>query len=519
MRKVRYHFLVKLKCLPLLAFLGAILVFYLLTAPLGLTWENAELYEGKLVTAVTQKKLATFGTSPLYLLLSRPFLELGSNPAKNLNSLSTFIAIIILGVVAATIYHLTKSQTATLIGTSFLATNPLFWKYSTNANYNVLSLLFYSLSLLWLLEKRYFLLGLASGLALSSSPQAIILVVLASVVILKIRNQSKERSSISSYVTGFIVGITPLLLCLVVVPRTLVESWLAWLLPLNLSPSAFSQSVIHQIELIFRSTNGLFLVLAALGVLWEEKTKEKTQAVRIFLLMLVAAVVFNVIRATPNPEIYLLPEILILSLLAGLCVDFLARLLIPLVKTKLAVAYENRFFLLIVRFKDNSLLSQALVYLSLLVLFLTPTIFGAREIIKTSQGGSRNGAQNYLEQVDRYLPAHSLVLSDDPKIAQTLGYLAILRPKKLVIVTATDFPYNQQSLDDLVSSGVAVPKQIVFGEDQSQGLQLLALTVQKALLTREVYLAPTSPPPPNTVGTWQGFKLTSVGPLFKLTRE
>ncbi|MDP2874348.1 MAG: hypothetical protein Q8N84_03605 [bacterium] len=509
----------KLKFLPLLGLLGAILACYLLTAPVGLTWENAELYEGKLVTAVTQKKLATFGTSPLYLLLSRPFLESSSNPAKNLNSLSTFIAISILGVVAAAIYLLTKNHAATLIGTAFLATNPLFWKYGTNANYNVLSLLFYSLSLFFLLEKRYFLLGLACGLALSSSPQALIFGGLALLLILKTKTPSKKKPPLAAYLTGLIAGASPLLLYLGSAPQIVGESWLAWLLPLNLSPSAFTQSIIHQIELIFGSTNGLFLVLAALGVLWEEKSKEKTLAVRILLLMLVAGVIFNVIRATPNPEIYLLPEILILALLAGLCVDFLARLFTPLVKTKLAVAYENRFFLLIIRLKDNSLLSQTLVYISLLILFLTPTIFGAREIVKTSQRGSRNEAQNYLDRVDHYLPTHALVLSDDPKIAQTLNYLTVLRPKKLVIVTATDFPYNQQSLDELASSGVTVPEQVVFGEDQNQGLQLLTSTVQKALLTREVYLAPTSPPPPNTVGTWQGFKLTSVGPLFKLTRE
>lgn len=510
----------KSKYLPLLALLGAILVFYWLTAPAGLTWENVEFYEGKLVTASCQKKLTTFGTSPLYLLLSQPFLKLGLSPAKSLNWLSTFIAIISLGVVAAVIYRLTTSQIASLIGTAFLATNPLFWKYGTNANYNLLSLLFSSLSLLFLLEKRYFLLGLASGLALSSSPQALIFGGLILLLILQTMSQRKKKPPLVLYFTGLTVGASPLLLYLGSAPRTLGENWLAWLLPLNLSPSAFSQSIIHQIELIFRSTNGLFLVLAALGVLWEETTKEKTQAVRIFLLVLVADFVFNVIRATPNPEIYLLPEILILSLLAGLCVDFLARLLIPLVKTKLAVAYENRFFLLIIRLKDNSLLSQALVYISLLIFFLTPAILGAKEIVKASQGGSRNEAQNYLEHADQYLPAYSLVLSDDPKIAQTLIYLVILRPKKSVIVTSTDFPYNQQSLDELANSGVAVPKGIVSGGAQAdQGLQLLASTVQKALLTREVYLAPTSPPPPNTVGTWQGFKLTSAGPLFKLTME
>lgn|GEM_PF-5926801 len=515
----------KAKWLLLAVLIGLTSFFYLKTLPLGLTWENGELYEGRLAQIVAQEGPSALPLSPLHWLLSSFLLKI-SPQLETLTYLSLTASSLTLLCLGALLYQLTRSLPSALLGVAFLGTHPLYWQYSTNVNVNLTCLTFFGWGNLFLsqaLSKKdptfnWVGAGLGYGMALATFPQASVFVI--ALVIFNLVSRLPLRVRFYQ-ILGMLLGLLPLISLVVSSPYSLLEGWVAWLQPLDLAPPTLWSRLSQQALLVFSTPTWPLFVFVALGWLWEAP-KHLHHDARRFIRFLGATwlldLLFNGLHATPNQAIYVLPELWLAALLAGLGFDLLARLLIPLVKDHLAVAYENRYWLVIIRSKEKGLFSQGLIYLVLGTLGLLPPLLGAKAIHAVAASGSRDAAELYIEEVIHSASPKALIVSDDQKIAAALAYLALSQPSQGWLAIATDLPFNQSQLDSLRGQFPSLPQEALAPTQQEAGLEALTGFIDEALVSRPVYFAPASRPPPGTEVVWENFKLTSTGPLFKLTR-
>jgi len=158
-----------------------------------------------------------------------------------------------------------------------------------------------------------------------------------------------------------------------------------------------------------------------------------------------------------------------------------------------------------------------IIYGILMGLCFFPSLAGIYKIREISASGERNAAANYLTQVGKVASPSSLIIADDPRIAATLEYLKFVRPEKKIVTSGTDFPFDQEALEKIRLLSPTLPGQPLALTEQTEGGDWVKKAIEEALVDQDVYFAPSQPPIPGAEASWENFKLTPSGVLYKLS--
>jgi len=401
-----------------LLFAVCFLLFYSTLCP-TITWSHFSEVGPKLLVQIYTKPLSLSQRHFFYLATAKLFSLLTShlpagrqgfplpntNPAFPLNLLSalfasltaviTYFIILTLSPILRLPSHLTKTFNLAWLPAAFgsliLASSFTFWSQAIVTQITSFNLLLFSLTLFFLLK---------TGQNFKKKNKLSLLWFLVFTLILLLNNLPSK----------------PL-----VKFRTPQQFWE------NL------ETILSLILLNFRSTS---LMLALVGICFGLEKK-----IPLFLLLsiLFGQTFFDSLFFTATTPPFLLPSFLVIAIFAGLGFKVLLEIILAVFLSDLAVSFENRFFLLILRLKKAGKILRYAVFCSLGYFILMILFTSLKKSYPAVNLKKEKEAFNFGQNSLAVLPENSLVFCENEKLLYTLEYFhKVVKPeKKLELVPFT----------------------------------------------------------------------------------
>jgi len=507
--------------LPLILLTGLVLTVYLKTVAPSLTWHQPELYEGTLATAAYNRDFALTPLSPTYLILSQPLTLLPLDPVFRLNLMSILCGTAAVAACYLIILKLTTNIPAALLGALTLAFAKTFWEQALYTNVYSLTVLFLTLALLFYYYQKpkaaFLFLGLAisSHLSLISALPAFMLGEIGAV-----RGRRDRFKEIGKQVAALL--IPPLALFTPSASfSNLGREVIRWFEPFW--PGSFSTvwaNFLSFLEIIPANFNAVTLTLALAGTLWGFSGDKLNRKIRWLLPgLFFVGLGFNIRHTSPDISPYYLPQIIILSLWAGLGANVVGNTLTKLARAELAAAFENRFFLLVFRLKKEGRILKLLVNALLLGLLVAPPAQAFLTHFGSVDQSTNRAASRYAIEAISNLPNEALVIAENREMLTALSfYQEVVYQRPDITIVATDFLLDREKFARLQSdhpelrlAGVRV------ATTPEKAAPMLEKFVTNNLYGRPIYLTLSQPAVEGAVAFWVQFRLTGESGLYRVS--
>lgn len=488
---------------------------YLLTLAPSLVWQPAST--GSLLASIQSPEFFSISPSPLYFLLGQLWkrIPLGTLALRG-NLLSLALALSVVLLVFYLTYELTKDIKPAFFGAVVMAFLPFLWRFAAVANFETLLLLvMWSFLEVTVLDKGGRHLGLATfllGLCLSITPAAVVMVVPYLYHLLTLRS-SGTALKFGSVVAGLFLGLSPAVFAgFLGVPLFRIYSSLVPLTPLW---SSVWQNLLSFLEFCLTMPWPLF-VLAVVGLLWGSDSKERTT---LMTFALPFVILFGIYPFAEITGIYLFP-ISVVVLLSALGFRVIWDLLTTISNTEIGAAFENKFFVLVVRLKRSMVLLRYLSLGSFLVFVFWLPFWNLKSNLAIVDRHSDRTADDYLQGAERYLSDNSLFLADSDEFLSVLRYLSSVKARESAVVTGTNMVLDRSEYERISRwhPNLWLPGIVKANASEGETEGALKLLVSKNLGHFDVFLTLDRPSSAGggVIGRWGIFSLVSEGPLYRV---
>lgn len=244
--------------------------------------------------------------------------------------------------------------------------------------------------------------------------------------------------------------------------------------------SQFCNNFSAIISLTWRNFSPTLIILASLGLFF---SLEKS-LIFLTLSISVGQIAFDSLFQTSTTPPFFLPTFAIISLWISGGVKVVLEIILALVNARLAVSFDNQFFLLIFRLKQSGEILKYLVLGIGAFLLLLPIERNLKYNYPYVNLRQEQRALNFGQKAFSVLPKNSLVFCETEKICFTLQYFQKVVYKKEIEIQ----PFSDKTEAE----------------------------IRKALAKRPVFFALAKFPAGQERGYWKDFVLISKGPLYQL---
>lgn len=498
-----------------LALLVIVGVSYLLTLAPGLVWQP--IGTGSLLASIQNPEFFSTSPSPLYFLLGQVWkrVPLGTLALRG-NILALVFAWSSVLLIYFLVFRLTRDIKPAFFGAMVLAFLSFLWRFAVVANFETLFLLVaWVFLVVTILDKSGHYLWLVTcllGLCLAVTPAAIVMIGPYFCHWLVFRG-SKASLSFGRIATGFFLGFSPVFFAgLLGAPLFRIYSSLVPLTPLW---SSMVQNLLSFVEFCLTMPWPLF-VLGVVGLFWGLDLKERTT---ITASALSFVVLFGIYPFDEIIGIYLFP-ISVVILLSAMGFRVIWDLLAKISDTEIGAAFENKFFVLVVRLKRSMVLLRYLSLGSFLVFVFWLPFWNLKSNLAIVDRHSDRTADDYLQGAERYLSDNSLFLADSDEFLSVLRYLSSVKARESAVVTGTNMVLDRSEYERISRwhPNLWLPGIVKANASEGETEEALKLLVSKNLGHFDVFLTLDRPSSAGggVIGRWGSFSLVSEEPLYRV---
>ena len=255
--------------------------------------------------------------------------------------------------------------------------------------------------------------------------------------------------------------------------------------PLNIpktfrTPSQFINNLGTVISLMGKNFSSPLLFLSLLGLFFSLKKS----FLFLILPILIGQVFFDSFLKTSTTPPFFLPSFLILIIGMTGGIKLVLEIILALTRARMAVSFENQFFLLIFRLKKGGKFFHYLVLTISLLLVVISLEKNFKRNYPLVSLKKKSRALVFGQSAFSVLPENALVFCETEKICTTLWYFQKIVYKKAVEIQP-------------------------FGKDTRE-------QIEREIKTRPIFFALARFPTGREKGIWQGYLLESRGPLYQV---